>query len=168
MRCATDWIRGKQRREPEVHEAVWLQLTTTEHLYVKKIPAGFEKKLIQFQSFVIKKREEKEYYLGQIASADQTPVYSDMPIGYNVNKKGGKEVKVHLAGYEKQLATVMLCCSVDGNKLPPSTVFKRKTLLRASHFRLTILCVQMKKVGWQVTWSLSGQRWLGHDVHGHC
>lgn len=66
--------------------------------------------------------------LGQISNTNQTPVYFDMPVAYTVNEKGTKEVKMRSAGYEKQRATVMLCCTADGHKLPPYIVFKRKTL----------------------------------------
>lgn len=47
---------------------------------------------------------------------------------YIINEKGAKKVKVWTAGYEKQRAAVMLCCSADGNKHPPYIVFKCKTL----------------------------------------
>ncbi|KAM7298529.1 pogo transposable element with KRAB domain [Ixodes scapularis] len=59
----------------------------------QKLPSDFEQKLIEFQRYVIAKRKEKGYLLGQIGNADQTPVYFDMPVAYTVNEKGAKEVK---------------------------------------------------------------------------
>lgn len=85
----------------------------------QKLPVDFEEKLVKFQRYVMDRRREKDYQLGQIANADQTPVFFDMPMAYTVNKKGAKEVKLRTTGYEKQRTTVMLCCTADGRKLPP-------------------------------------------------
>lgn len=113
----------------------------------QKLPSDFEEKLIEFQRYVIAKRKEKGYLLGQIGNADQTPVYFDMPVAYTVNEKGAKEVKVRSAGYEKQRTTVMLCCTADGRKLPAYVVFKRKTLPAQEVFPKNII-VRVNEKGW--------------------
>lgn len=61
---------------------------------------------------------EKGYHLEQIANANQTPVFFDMPTAYTVNKMGAKEVILKIAGYAKQRTTV-ICCTADAWKLPP-------------------------------------------------
>lgn len=60
----------------------------------QKLLAGFEEKLIEFHSFVIKKREGEGYHPGQIANAGQTRMYFDMPTGYTVNGNRVEVVKV--------------------------------------------------------------------------
>lgn len=46
----------------------------------QKLPADFEEKLVKFQCYMMEKRREKGYQLGQIANADQCPVFFDMPM----------------------------------------------------------------------------------------
>lgn len=113
----------------------------------QKLPGDFEEKLISFQRYVIKKRLEKGYTLGQIGNADQTPVYFDMPMAYTVAEKGSKEVRLRTAGYEKARSTVMLCCTADGRKMPPYIVFKRKTLPAKEEFPKTVI-VRAHENGW--------------------
>lgn len=113
----------------------------------EKLPSDFEEKPIAFQRYVLRMREAAGYNLGQIGNADQTAVYFDMPVAYTVNEKSAKEVKVRSAGYEKQRATVMLCCTADGHKLPPYIIFKRKTLPARETFREMSLCGQMRTAG---------------------
>lgn len=68
-------------------------------------------------------------------------------MAYTVNKKGAKEVKLRTAGYEKQRATVMLCCTADGRKLPPYIIFKRKTLPAGEKFPRNVV-VRVHDKGW--------------------
>ncbi|KAK8772200.1 hypothetical protein V5799_024557 [Amblyomma americanum] len=110
-------------------------------------PPNFEEKLVAFQGFVIKKRLEKQYSLGQIGNGDQTPVYFDMPVAYTVNEKGAKQAKVRTAGYEKQCLTMMLCCMADGQKLPPFLNFERKTLPSGEVFLKNVV-VRAQENGW--------------------
>uniref|UniRef100_A0A224YXZ2 Pogo ele1 orf1-h 1e-40-j 4 n=1 Tax=Rhipicephalus zambeziensis TaxID=60191 RepID=A0A224YXZ2_9ACAR len=123
----------------------------------QKLPADYEEKLLEFQRFVLRKREARAYPLGQIGNADQTPVYFDMPVAYTVSEKGAKEVKVRSAGYEKQRATVMLCCTADGHKLPPYIVFKRKTLPAKEAFPRKVI-VRANENGWMT--SAMVEEWL--------
>lgn len=67
----------------------------------QNLPLDFEEKLFTFQGCVIKKRLE-DYRMEQIWTANQAPVYLDMPAVFTGNDKGTKEVKLKPAGYEKQ------------------------------------------------------------------
>lgn len=107
-------------------------------------------KLIRFQRFVIKKTEEKGYRSGQIANADQTFVYCDMPIWYTVNEKGDKKVNVRTAGYEKQRAIALPCCSADGYQLLPYILLNRKPLRLCESFPPNII-VRANKKGWMTS-----------------
>lgn len=60
----------------------------------QKLPENFEEKLVAFQRYMIKKRLEKGYTIGQIGNIDQKYVYLDMPVAYLINGKSIKEVKV--------------------------------------------------------------------------
>lgn len=116
----------------------------------QKLPGDFEEKLISFQRFVIRKRMEHGYAVGQMGNADQTPVWFDMPVACTVNEKGAKEVKVRSAGYEKQRMTVMLACTADGHKLPAYIIFKRKTLPAREVFPRNVI-VRANENGWMAS-----------------
>ena len=45
-----------------------------------------------------------------------------------VDVKGAKTIMIKTSGNEKTRYTVVLACCADGTKLPPSLIFKRKTL----------------------------------------
>lgn len=112
----------------------------------QKLPESFEKKLLDFQRFVINLRRQNQYQLGQIGNADQTPVYFDMPEATTVTPSGARSVKILGTGADKQRCTVMLCVTADGRKLPPYVVFKRKTLPKDNFPPGIIVRVQEK--GW--------------------
>jgi hypothetical protein len=67
------------------------------------------------------------FLMGQIANADETAVYLDMPPNYMLEKKGVKEVLLKTTGCEKLRLTVMLAATADGRKLPPLLILKGKT-----------------------------------------
>jgi hypothetical protein len=71
--------------------------------------------------------------LGQIANADETAIYLDMPPNYTLENKGVKEVILKTTGYEKLCLTVMLAATDDGRKLPPFLILKRKSLPKSEH-----------------------------------
>lgn len=108
----------------------------------QKLPAEYEEKLVEFQRYVIKMRREKNYPLGQIGNADETPIFLDIPAGYVIDQLGTKEVRVRTTGNEKTRVTVMLACTADGRKLPPFLIFKRKTLPKNETFphRMHVRC----------------------------
>jgi hypothetical protein len=57
------------------------------------VSSYYEEKLVEFQHFVIKLRNEKKYLLGQIGNADQSSVYFIMPANFTIAKMGHKDVK---------------------------------------------------------------------------
>lgn len=78
-----------------------------------------------FYRFIICKRQEHQFLLSQIGSADRTPIFFDVPQITTVNENGVSSV---VTGGEKVGCTVILAITADGRKLPPYVVFKRKTL----------------------------------------
>ena len=61
-----------------------------------------------------------------MANADEMAIYLDMPPNYTLEKKGVKKVLLKTTGREKLRLTVMLAVTVDGRKLPPFLILKRK------------------------------------------
>jgi hypothetical protein len=61
-----------------------------------------------FLKYIINLRQQHSYTVSQIGSADQTPVYFEIPLDKTVHKKGDKNVTVRTGGNEKQWCTVML------------------------------------------------------------
>lgn len=108
----------------------------------QKLPAEYEEKLVEFQRYVMKMRRQRQYPVGQIGNADETPIFLYIPAGYVIDELGTKEVRVRTTGNEKTRVTVMLACTADGHKLPPFLIFKRKTLPKNETFppRMFIRC----------------------------
>ena len=63
----------------------------------------------------------------EVANADETAIYLDMPPNYTLEKKGVKEVLLKTTGCEKLRLTVTLAATADGKKLPSLLILKRKT-----------------------------------------
>lgn len=112
----------------------------------QRLPRDFEEKLLSFQRHIITLRKKHNYELKDIANADQTPVFFDMPSNLTVNKKGEKSIIIKTTGNERARLTVMLCVTGDGNKLPPYVILKRKTLPKETLPPGIIFRVQEK--GW--------------------
>ncbi|KAL1452370.1 hypothetical protein MTO96_043812 [Rhipicephalus appendiculatus] len=110
----------------------------------QKLPEAYEDKLVEFQRYVIRLRQQHGYMLGQIGNADETPVWFDMPSSTTVCERGAKEVKLLSTGNEHSRFTVMLACTADGRKLPPFIIFKRKTLPRETFPRDVVVRVNEK------------------------
>ena len=55
---------------------------------------------------------------------DETGIWMEMVRHYTIAKKGAKHVRIKASSASKTRATVMLCCSADGGKLPPVIIFK--------------------------------------------
>ncbi|KAM7295706.1 pogo transposable element with KRAB domain [Ixodes scapularis] len=100
----------------------------------QKLPAQYEEKLLAFQRHVIAQRKKRNYLIGQIGNADETPIFLDTPSNYVVDVRGSKEVRLRSTGNEKTRVTAMLACMADGHKLPPFLIFKRKTLPKNETF----------------------------------
>jgi hypothetical protein len=62
-----------------------------------------------------------------------------------VHKKGNKNVTVRTGGNKKQQYMVMLCIMVDGRKLPPYIILKRKTLPKVN---VKGVIIQAQESGW--------------------
>ena len=93
----------------------------------QKLPTDFEEKLVNFQRHVIMLQKTGNFLMGQIGNMDETPIWLDMLCNYTVEQKGTKQVPIRTSGCENQHITVMLGTTVDGHKLPPFLIFKRKT-----------------------------------------
>jgi hypothetical protein len=83
--------------------------------------------------------------MGQIANADETAIYLDMPPNYT-EKKGVKEVLLKTTGCEKLRLTVMPAATADGRKLPPFLILKRKTLPKLESFPKDVIVRAQEKV----------------------
>jgi hypothetical protein len=70
----------------------------------------------------------------QMANANETAIYLDMPTNYTLKKKGVMEVLLKTTGCEKLCLTVMLAATADARKLPPLHILKRKTT-QIRHFQ---------------------------------
>lgn len=108
------------------------------------------------------KLRQKNYILGQIGNADQTPVYFDMPSRTTVTSKGAKDVRLLTTGHEHTWFTVMLCCTADGTKLRPYIVFRRKTLPRNEQFPKNVI-IRANEKGFmnEAMVKKSGSKWFG-------
>lgn len=93
----------------------------------QKLAEEFEVKLVSFQRYAIRLRQEKNYMLGQIGNDDETPVWFDMPSSTTIAERGAKEVKLTSTGNGDSRFTVMLACMADGTKQLPFVIFKTES-----------------------------------------
>lgn len=93
FRASRGWVDRLMRRH-----GFSLRRRTT---IAQKLPADFEHKVVQFQRHVIALRKSRNFLMGQIGNADQTPVFFDMPSNYTINEKGAKQVRIRTTGGEK-------------------------------------------------------------------
>jgi len=100
----------------------------------QKLPKDFEQKLLNYQRYITNLRKTGNFLMGQMANADETAIYLDMPPNYTLVKKGVKEVLLKTTGCEKLRLTVMLAATADGRKLPLLLILKRKTLPKSEAF----------------------------------
>jgi len=98
------------------------------------LPKYFEQKLLNYQRYITNLRKMGNFLMWQMANADETAIYLDMPPNYTLEKKGVKEVHLKTTGCEKLRLTVMLAATADGRKLPPLIILKRKTLPKSEAF----------------------------------
>ena len=77
--------------------------------------------------------------MGQMANANETAIYLDIPPNYTLEKKGMKEVLLETTGCEKLRLIIMLAATADGRKLPPLLILKRKTLTKSEVFPKDII-----------------------------
>ena len=100
----------------------------------QKLPSQLENKIEVFQRYIIQERKRHDFELSQIGNMDETPVSFDLPSNYTIDRKGVKTVFVKTTGHEKCRFTVVLCCLANGTRLPPTVIFKRKTLPKDAKF----------------------------------
>jgi hypothetical protein len=94
----------------------------------QKLPKVFEQKLLNYQRYITNLGMTGNFLMGQMANADETAIYLDMPPNYMVEKKGVKEVRLKITGCEKLRLTVKLAATDDGRKLPPLLILERNNL----------------------------------------
>ena len=77
---------------------------------------------------------------------DEVPLTFDVPSNKTVDVKGAKTITIKTSGNEKTRYTVVLARCADGTKLPPLSIFKRKTLPKdvTPHG----ICVHVHSKGW--------------------
>jgi len=95
---------------------------------VQKLPCEYERRIIEFRKYVINTRNKLCFEIGQLGNVDEVPLTFDVPSNKTVDEKGVKTIMIKTSGNEKTRYTVVLACCADGTKLPPLSIFKRKTL----------------------------------------
>jgi hypothetical protein len=61
-------------------------------MIAQRLPEAYEEKLVSFQKYVLKLRNQHEYLFGHIGNADQIVVFSDMTESTTVNSAGEQRV----------------------------------------------------------------------------
>ena len=110
-------------------------------------PKDFERKLLNYQRYITKLRKTGNFLMGQMANADETAIYLNMPPNYTLEKKGMKEVLLKTTGCEKLRLTVTLAATGDGRKLPSLLILKRKNLHKSEAFPQDVI-VRAQEKGW--------------------
>jgi hypothetical protein len=100
----------------------------------QKLPKYFEQKLLNYQRYINNLRKPENFLMGQMANANETAIYLDIPKNYIFKKKGVMQVLLKTTGCEKLCLIVMLAATADGRKLPPLLILKRKTT-QIRHFQ---------------------------------
>jgi len=100
----------------------------------QKLPKDFEQMLLNYQRYITNLRKKGNFLMGQMANADETAIYLDMTPNYTLEKKGVKEILLKNTGCEKLRLTIMIAATVDGRKLPPLLILKRKTVPKSEAF----------------------------------
>jgi len=100
----------------------------TKTTIVQKLPHEYERKIIEFHKYAINMRKKLCFEIEQLGNMDEVPLMFDVPLNKTVDVKGAKTITIKTSGDEKTRYTVVLVCCVDGTKLPPLLIFKRKML----------------------------------------
>ncbi|CAJ0949590.1 unnamed protein product [Ranitomeya imitator] len=112
----------------------------------QKMPKEYKTKIVSFHKFVLEARNKNGYEMTQIGNMDKVPLTFDVPSSKTVDVKGAKTIAVKTSGHKKTHYTVVLSCCVDGTKLPPLLIFKRKTMPKETIPKGVIVHVHDK--GW--------------------
>jgi hypothetical protein len=102
---------------------------------------------LNYQWHITNLRKTGNFLIGQIANADETAVYLDMPPNCTLENKGVKEVLFKTTRCEKLHLTMMLTATADGRKLPPLLILKRKTLPKLEAFLKDVID-SAQEIGW--------------------
>ena len=65
---------------------------------------------------------------------DETPMTFDLPASRTIDTKGNRTIQIRTTGHEKTHFTVVLSCMVDGTKLKPMVIVKRKRIPKGEKF----------------------------------
>jgi hypothetical protein len=76
-------------------------------------------------------RKKLCFEIAQLGNLDEVPLKFDVPSNETVDV--AKINMINTSGNKKTCYTVVLVCCADGTKLPPSLIFKRKTLPKDCH-----------------------------------
>ncbi|KAF4790634.1 hypothetical protein TURU_138577 [Turdus rufiventris] len=93
----------------------------------QRLLADYEEKLAMFRSYCKSKIAEKNIQAKHIINMDKVPLTFDVLLIQSVEQTRAPMVPVHTTGNKKSLFTVVLSGSLDGQKLSPMVIFKRKT-----------------------------------------
>ena len=116
----TSWCERFMRRN-----GLCMRIKTT---IAQKLPHEYERKIIEFHKYAINMRKKLCFEIGQLGNMNEVPLTFDVPLNKTVDVKGAKTIMIKTSGNEKTHYTVVLVCSADVTKLPPLSIFKRKTL----------------------------------------
>lgn len=75
--------------------------------YHVQVASQHGEKMLNFQCYVIRLRKEHNYFLSQVGSAAQTPVYFKMPMDMNLEKRSSNSISVLTGRNTKLRCTVM-------------------------------------------------------------
>ena len=100
----------------------------TKTTIAQKLPREYERKLMEFHKYAINMRRKLCFEMGQLRKMDEVPLTFDVPSNKTVDVEGAKTIMKKTSGNEKTRYTAVLACCADGTKLPPLSIFKRKTL----------------------------------------
>ena len=111
----------------------------------QKLPKDFEQNWLNYQWYITNLRKTGNFLIGQMANANEMAIYLDMPPNYTLEKKGVKEVLLKTTGCKKLRLIVMLAATVDGRKLPPLLILKRKALPKSDAFPKDVIVRPRKR-----------------------
>lgn len=96
----------------------------TKTTLAQRLPQDLEEKTVQFHRFVIALRQRYGHSLSRLFNMDETPMRFELPSSRTLEFSGSRTVPVKSCGAEKRSFTVTLAVAADGQKLPPSVIFK--------------------------------------------
>jgi transposase-like protein len=119
----------------------------------QKVPADFADCIREFRAEIRQATDNLGIPKQHIFNMDQTMVHFDMPVRYTNDIAGSKQIRIKTTGNTKKGATVALCCSATGIKLPALLIFKEKGGVFGRHVAAGLqeahnVRIQASKNGW--------------------